>query len=104
MINRIYRTEEDGKPVVHIIGKLESASILDEFLEEILNNYKNQRSNSKECCQIVMDLKETELITELCLGLLKEYSKKCTIKFLNYSLYVELLLNEYRLLKEKIVD
>ncbi len=98
MINRIYRTKEEGKPVIHIIGKLDSAPILDEVLSEIVNNYKNESENSQEYCQMVLDLKETELITESCLEILKNYSKKYPVKFQNFSLYVELLLNECGLL------
>jgi hypothetical protein len=104
MMNRIYRTEEDGKPVVHIIGKLDSATTLDEFLAEIANNYKKESENSERCCQIVLDMKETELITEPCLEILKKYSKRCFVKFQNISLYVELLLNENGLLEEKITE
>lgn len=104
MKNRIYRTEKDGKPVIHVIGKLDSPAVLDEFLNEILVHYKNETNNSEKCCQMVLDLKETELITEPCLEILMMYSKKCLIKFHSYSLYVELLLTEYGLLHEKIID
>lgn len=104
MKNRIYRTEKDGKPVIHVIGKLDSTVVLDEFLNEIHRHYKNEMNNSEKCCQMVMDLRETELITEPCLEILIIYSKKCRIKFQNLSLYVELLLTEYGLLQEKITD
>ncbi|MBE0538348.1 MAG: hypothetical protein IH620_01440 [Ignavibacterium sp.] len=103
MINRIYKTEEAGKPVIHIIGKLDSAPILSEFLSEILNSSKNVNKNSLLGCRMVLDLKDTELISESCLEILKIYSTKCTVEFRNFSLYVELLLNEYSLL-QKIID
>jgi predicted house-cleaning noncanonical NTP pyrophosphatase (MazG superfamily) len=102
MMNRIYRTEEDENPVVHIIGKLDSATTLDEFLAEIVNYYKKESKNPEKCCQIVLDMKETELITDTCLEILKKYSKSCSVKFQNISLYVELLLNENGLLEQKI--
>ncbi len=103
MINRIYKTEEEGKPVVHVIGKLDSAPVLAEFLAGIINNYKNQSDNPQECFRMTLDLKETELITESCLEILIEYSGKYAVNFRNFSLYVELLLNEYGFLSKPII-
>jgi hypothetical protein len=104
MINRIYKTEEEGKPVVHIIGKMDSAEMLDKFLSELVSDYNKKNQNTGECSRIIFDLKETELIVEPCLEILKSYSKKYSVRFQNFSLYVELLLNEYGLLQEKIID
>ena len=104
MTNRIYRTVEAGNPIIHIIGKLDSTAILSEFLREIYNNYQKGRKISQHQFQILVDLKETELITEPCLEILKDYSAKCRISFRNYSLYVELLLFEYGFLSEEKID
>ncbi len=103
MINRIYKTEEEGKPIVHIIGKLDSAPVLDDFLTEIYNNYKNA-DYLRQHFRMILDLKETELITESCLEILKDYSEKFPVIFRNFSLYVELLLNEYGFLPENKID
>jgi hypothetical protein len=105
-MNRIYRTETDGKPIVHIIGKLDSAKILNEFLTEIFNPLANEQQKENKSslfnCTLIFDLAETELITEECLGILNYYNKKCSLEFRNCSLYVELLLKDNGLLKEYV--
>jgi hypothetical protein len=91
MTNRIYKTDEEGNPVIHIIGKLDSTAVLGEFL-----------ANPQQHFRVIFDLKETELITEQCLELLKDYSEKCTVSFRNFSLYVELLLSENGFLNQQL--
>lgn len=98
MKNRIYRTQIDGKPIVNIMGKLDSAEILKESLTEILVHQSNQNME-QDSCRCVIDLKDTELITDECLRIFCDYAVKCRIEFKNYSLYVEHLLRENALIK-----
>jgi hypothetical protein len=99
MMNRIYRTEQKGKPIVHIIGKLDSARILTEFLTDIIKDHMQESKNPHSRCTLMFDLAETELITDDCLEILFKYNKTCLLEFKNCSLYVDMLLQEKGLLK-----
>jgi hypothetical protein len=101
MINQIFRTENESSLILHILGRLDSVEGLETILVNILKELEKKDEHNDLIGRLIIDLTGTVLITDDCLKVLKKYNKKYLTEYVNYSLYVELLLKEYGLIKEQ---
>lgn len=95
----IYREETDKNTVIYIKGRLESVTMLKRYIPEFdLIMREDQSKESKK--EIILDLAEAEFISEDTLKyfhrLKSEY--KIPVRFVNYSLFIEMQLEEFKLL------
>jgi anti-anti-sigma regulatory factor len=100
----IYRSEEKNSSVIHIEGRLDSVDKMIELIPEFdyfhrkepfAENYIYSVKNDQG---IIIDLAKLEFISEDCLKVFQKFKSIYKIKFRNYSLYIEMQLNEYGLL------
>ena len=95
----IYRKETEKNTVIYIKGRLESVTMLTRYIPEFdLIMREDQSSGSRK--EILLDLAEAEFISEDTLKyfhrLKSEY--EIPVRFVNYSLYIEMQLEEFKLL------
>lgn len=105
----IYEKNTDGFPVIHIEGKLDDIDKIVKLIPEFYNihnedktpglNFYKSESVDKKDKQIILDLSKVDLISNECLKLFQKYKSIYNLKFQNYSLYIEMQLEEFGLLK-----
>ena len=95
----IYRKETEKKTVIYIKGRLESVITLTQHIPEFDLIMREDYSDVSRK-EIILDLAEAEFISEDTLRyfhrLKSEY--KIPVRFVNYSLYIEMQLEEFNLL------
>ena len=80
-----------NRPIIILEGHLDNSSIIESELIQILNKYKNSK-------EIAIDFKTVLSVSDSCLLMFQNLRKEFPIQFRDYSLYIETLLNENRLI------
>lgn len=93
----LYSTDEENIPVLFIEGRLNSVDEIEKLIAQKLTSNSNDREYQKDQL-IIIDLSKTEFISEKCFRAFQHIGLKNKIEFRNYSLYIGMQLNEYKLL------
>ncbi len=90
----IYRKKSNNNTIIYVKGRLESVNKLIMQIPELDINMKEDKKD------IVLDLSEAEFISEETLKYFQRLKTRYNIpiRFKNYSLYIEMRLEEFNLL------
>lgn len=85
-------TNNGSNPIIYLEGRIEPASIIEQELNQIFYGLRDRS-------EIIIDLDKIEFICDDCLKMFQRFKKIYPLSFRGYSLYIEMQLLEYKLLK-----
>ena len=97
----IYRKDSSGSSIIYIKGRVESVNKLVKQIPEFEDS-GNETGKHMDVKEITLDLAEVEFISEDTLKYFQRLKLNygIPVKFRNYSLYIEMLLEDFNLLNE----
>ncbi len=97
----IYRKDSSGGSIIYIKGRVESVNKLVKQIPEF-DDSGVETGKPVEKKEIILDLAEVEFISEETLRFFQRLKVNygIPIKFRNYSLYIEMQLEDFKLLNE----
>lgn len=98
MYNIYYETDNGNVPIISIEGNLDTVDDISRIIAEVYSINKDNNGATENGKGVVINLSKAKAVSDECLKMFKRLQPVYNLEFQNYSIYIEVVLRDYKLI------